>query len=190
MLVEDAKRTLQTSTLNVEFNIKQEGLLILVNLISLLSLFCKKLGSGLSLFYEQSKANNNWHKSCVIWLYDESHPSWCTHPNFTWEWAQGIWLFQIGFNIPPKTMIASIIHSIQQKLIHWSSKKLSLAWCVIMANQVLLVTSWYNLSWWPYPKQVYIKFNDSNAITFGQLRKIMRQGGVACSHIGSDWSRS
>ena len=33
--------------------------------------------------------------------------------------------FQIGYNTPPKTIIAPVIHSIQQKLIHWSLKKLT-----------------------------------------------------------------
>ena len=43
-------------------------------------------------------------------------------------------------------MIAVVIHSIRQKLIHWSSKKISLAGRIIVANQVLLATAWYNLS--------------------------------------------
>ena len=68
------------------------------------------------------------------------------------EWAQGIWVFQIGFNIPPKTMIASIIHSIQQKLIYWRLKKLSLAGCIIMVNHVFLVAIWYNLLCWMISK--------------------------------------
>ena len=44
----------------------------------------KKLESGLSLFSERSNTMINWHKSCAIWLYDDSHPTWCRHPSFMW----------------------------------------------------------------------------------------------------------
>ena len=90
----------------------------------------KKLESGLSLFCKRSNGMINWHKSCAIWLYDEAHHAWHPHPNFMWinSGANTKCLgFQIGFNFPPETMIAPIIQSIRQKLIHWSPNKLSLA---------------------------------------------------------------
>ena len=104
----------------------------------------KKLESGLSLFSERSNTMINWHKSCAIWLSHALRP----HPNFMLI-NQGVSTrylgFQIGFNIAHETMIAPIIHSIQQKSIHWSSKKLSLRGHIIGANQVLLATTWYNI---------------------------------------------
>ena len=45
-------------------------------------------------------------------------------------------------------MIALVIHNIRRKLLHWSSKKLPLAGHIIVANHVLLATTWYNLSCW------------------------------------------
>ena len=50
-------------------------------------------------------------------------------------------------------MITPVIHSIRQKLIHWSSKKLSLVGRIIVANQVLLATTWYNLLCWTMSKE-------------------------------------
>ena len=61
--------------------------------------------------------------------------------------------FQIGFNISPDMMVELVIHSIQQKLIHWSLKKLSLTGRIIVANQVLLAMVWYNLSCWTISKE-------------------------------------
>ena len=98
----------------------------------------QKLESGLDIFCKRSNAMINWHKSCAIWLCHEAHPTWHPNPAFKWlnQGASTKYLgFQIGFNIPPKTiMITPVIHSIQQKLIHWSSKKLSLAGRIIVAN--------------------------------------------------------
>ena len=116
----------------------------------------KKLESGLAVFCKRSNAMINWHKSCAIWLSQETHPAWHPHPAFKWinQGASTKYLgFQIGFNIPPETMIAPVIHSIRQKLIHWSSKKLSLAGRIIVANQVLLATAWYSLSCWTISKE-------------------------------------
>ena len=110
-----------------------------------------KLKSGLSLFCKKSNSMINWHKSCAIWLSHALRP----HPNFMLI-NQGVSTrylgFQIGFNIAHETMIAPIIHSIQQKSIHWSSKKLSLRGHIIGANQVLLATTWYNIWWWTISK--------------------------------------
>ena len=81
----------------------------------------KHLESGVSLFCERSNAIINWHKSCAIWLSNEPHPTWHPHPSFMWinQGASSMYLgFQIGYNTPPKTIIAPVIHSIQQKLIH------------------------------------------------------------------------
>ena len=114
------------------------------------------LESGLVVFCKRSNAMINWHKSCAIWLSHEAHLAWHPHPAFKWinQGANTKYLgFRIGFNIPPETMIALVIYSIQQRLIHWSSKKLSLAGRIIVANQVLLATVWYNLSCWTISKK-------------------------------------
>ena len=85
----------------------------------------QKLEDGLVVFCKRSNATINWHKSCTIWLSQETHPACHPHPAFKWiiQGASTKYLgFQIGFNIPLETMIALVIHSIRQKLIHWSSK--------------------------------------------------------------------
>ena len=109
-----------------------------------------------AIFCKRSNAMINWHKSCAIWLSHETHPAWHPHPAFKWikQGESTKYLgFQIGFNIPTETIIAPIILSIRQKLIHWSSKKLSLAGRIIVANQVLLATTWYSLSCWTISKE-------------------------------------
>ena len=81
---------------------------------------------------------------------------WHPHPAFKWinQGASTKYLgFQIGFNIPSRAMIAPIIHSIRQKLIHWSSKKLLVAGRIIVANHILLAIAWYNLSCWTISKE-------------------------------------
>ena len=117
----------------------------------------QKLESG---FCKRSNAMINWHKSCAIWLSHEAHPTW--HPNLTFKWinqgASTKYLgFQIGFNIPPETMIALVIHSIRQKLIHWSSKKLSLAGHIIVANSQQHGTT-YHVG--QSPRKIYTRFSD------------------------------
>ena len=116
----------------------------------------KKLESGSAMFCKRSDAMINWHKSCAIWVSHEAHPTW--HPNHTFKWinqgASTKYLgFQIVFNIPSETMIETFIHSIQQKLIHWSLKKLSLAGRIIVENQILRI-AWYNLSCWTTSKEI------------------------------------
>ena len=81
----------------------------------------------------------NWHKCCAIFLSHEAHPTW--HPHSAFKWInKGVstkyLVFQIGFNTPRETMILTVIHIIQQKLIHWSSKKLSLAGRIRVENQL------------------------------------------------------
>ena len=75
----------------------------------------QKLESGLAVFCKRSNAMINWHKSCAIWLSHEAHPTWHPHPAFKWinqrESTEYLG-FQIGFNIPPETMIVLIIHPI------------------------------------------------------------------------------
>ena len=107
----------------------------------------KKLESGLSLLCKRSNAIINWHNSYAISLSNESHPAWHPHPSFMFinQGASTKYLgFQIGFNILSEITI--VIHSIWQKLMYWSSKKLSLSGHIIVANQVFIPTSWYNLS--------------------------------------------
>ena len=73
----------------------------------------QKLEDGLAVFCKRSNAMINWHKSCAIWLSHETHPEWHPHPAFKWinQGASTKYLgFQIGFNIPPQTMIAPVIH--------------------------------------------------------------------------------
>ena len=73
--------------------------------------------SGLAVFCKRSNAMINWHKSCAIWLSHETHPVWHPRPAFKWinQEASTEYLgFQIGFNIPPETMIAPVINSIRQ----------------------------------------------------------------------------
>ena len=85
--------------------------------------------------------------------------------------------FQIGFNIPSETIIALVIHSIGQKLIHWSSKKLSLAGRIITWQ-----TRYYSQQHGtiyhvgPSPRKVYTRFSGWYATTFGMVRKIMQLG--------------
>ena len=143
-----------------------------------------KLESGLPIFCNRSNVVIIWNKSCAIWLSHETYPTWHWHPAFKWinQAENTKYLgFQIGFNIPPKTMIAPNIHSIWQKLTHCSSK---------VANQVLLATTWYNLSCWTSPGKVYTRFNNWYAATFGLVRKIMqfrpRWHGLYSPHLSRE----
>ena len=75
----------------------------------------QKLESGLDIFCKRLNAMINWHKSCIIWLSHDAHPAWHPDPAFKWinQGESTKYLgFQIGFNIPPKTMITPVIRSI------------------------------------------------------------------------------
>ena len=136
----------------------------------------------------------NWYKSRAIWLYDESHPAWHPHPNFMWinQGESTKYLgFQIGFNIFSEMMVAPVIHSIRQKLIHLE-KTLTIRSCHsgksgIRRNDIVQPIMLYNL------QGRYTLDSTTVRNYIGLVRKIMQLGtrwrGM-CSHHPSgeeDW---
>ena len=55
---------------------------------------------------------------------------------------------RVGLDLTAEQQIVPLLLSIMQKLLFWSSARLSLAGQVVVTNQVLLATMWYITSCW------------------------------------------
>ena len=66
-------------------------------------------------------------------------------------------------NIPPESQIVPLLNCIHQKLLYWSTKWLSFAARIVIANQVLLSTMWYVTSCWIFVKS-----------SIGQIRRLIK----------------
>ena len=84
-------------------------------------------------------------------------PHWLPHPNFQWlQHRRSIWYLgcRVGIDITNDQLIAPLLMSLKKKLLFWSSKHLSFAGRIIIANQVLLSSMWYILSSWLFLRSV------------------------------------
>ncbi len=55
---------------------------------------------------------------------------------------------QVGFHLPPETNFDKMMLALKNKLITWSNNRLSLAGKILVANQVLLASTWYLATCW------------------------------------------
>jgi hypothetical protein len=111
----------------------------------------------LDTFCRESGAKINWHKTAAIWA---------SKKNRDWEWGQEVglqWIpegkrvrylgIQVGFHLPPEANFDKMLSALKDKLINWSTCRLSLAGRILVANQVLLASMWYlAASWNPNPR--------------------------------------
>jgi hypothetical protein len=111
----------------------------------------------LKIFCRASGAKINWHKSAAIWA---------SRTERTWVWGEEVglrWLpkgtgthylgIQVGFHLPFEANFDKMMIALKSKLITWSHNKLSLAGRILVANQVLLASTWYLAACWnPNPR--------------------------------------
>ncbi len=106
----------------------------------------------LKLFCQASGAKVNWHKTAAIWVNKAER---------TWTWGEEVglcWLpegtctrylgIQVGFHLPFEANYDKMMLALKSKLITWSHNKLSLAGRILVANQVLLASTWYLAACW------------------------------------------
>jgi hypothetical protein len=55
---------------------------------------------------------------------------------------------QVGFHLPPEANFSKLVTALKNKLINWSTCRLSLAGRILVANQVLLASMWYMAAAW------------------------------------------
>ena len=98
-------------------------------------------------FGAASGAKLNLHKSIGLWLAP-------TERGWQWGEAAGLkWLlpgevtwylgYPFGFRVPQQEKDSKMLSQIRKHLFKWSSQKLSLAWRIMIANQVILSSIWY-----------------------------------------------
>jgi len=106
----------------------------------------------LELFCQTSCAKVNWHKTAAIWASETKR---------TWLWGEEVglrWLpegtgtrylgIQVGFHLPSEANFDKMMLALKSKLITWSHNKLSLAGRILVANHVLLASTWYLAACW------------------------------------------
>jgi len=106
----------------------------------------------LDIFCKASGAKINWNKSFTIWA---------SKRNKDWEWGRKVglqWIpkgkgvrylgIQVGFHLPPEANFDKMLSVLKDKLINWSTCRLSLAGRILVANQVLLASMWYLAASW------------------------------------------
>ena len=106
--------------------------------------FCLGLGAKL-----------NWNKIVGFWVSDHPLLNWLPHPNFRWipeAMAVRYLGCQVGINLSLELQIAPLLHSMRKKLMYWSRKHLSLVGRIVIVNQVLLASMWYETSCWKFVK--------------------------------------
>ena len=111
---------------------------------------CKKLENAINVFCKASRAIINWNKRVGFWVGKSEPPSWSTDLNFHWTpkaSAVCYLRYQTGIELTLEQQMAPLLCTIKQKLLRWSSSKLSLARRTVMVNLVLLATAWYILSY-------------------------------------------
>jgi hypothetical protein len=111
----------------------------------------------LELFCQASGAKVNWHKTAAIWANKTER---------TWTWGEEVglrWLpegmgthylgIKVGFHLPSEANFDKMMLALKSKLITWSHNKLSLMGRILVANQVLLASTWYLATCWnPNPR--------------------------------------
>jgi hypothetical protein len=129
----------------------------------------------LNLFCKASGTKVNWNKTAVIWASKRSK---------NWEWGQEMGLqwvlegkgvrylgIQVGFHLSSEVNFDKMLIALKGKFINWSTRSLSLAGRILVANQVLLASMWYLATCWnPNPRMC------------GQVRGVVRNfiwGGKA-----------
>jgi len=106
----------------------------------------------LEVFCKASGARINWNKSSAIWA---------SRRERTWDWGQEVGLkwvpkgegvkylgVQVGFHLPTEANFNKMLSALKEKLICWSHSNLSLVGRVLVANQVLLASTWYLAACW------------------------------------------
>lgn len=101
----------------------------------------------LDLYCAASGSKINWSKTNLIWALTAER---------TWSWGDvhgAHWLLigescrylgvPLGFRVPQRVRNEKVLTSIRDSLIHWSSKALSQAGRLLIANQVILASLWY-----------------------------------------------
>ena len=115
----------------------------------------KRVEKALDTFCLGSGAKLNWKKTVAFWVSDLPLPGWLPHPKFEWvPEGQAVKYLgcHVGINIAPELQIAPLLHAMRKKLMYWSTKQLSVAGRVVIANQVLLSSMWYITSCWIFVK--------------------------------------
>jgi hypothetical protein len=111
----------------------------------------------LQTFCNASGAKVNWKKSAAIWASKKGKQ---------WTWGEEVglkWIpegkgtrylgIQVGFHLPTEANFDAMMESLKGKLILWSHNGLSLAGRILVANQVLLASTWYLAACWnPDPR--------------------------------------
>jgi hypothetical protein len=106
----------------------------------------------LEIFCKASGARINWNKSSAIWA---------SRRERIWDWGEEVglkWIprgegvrylgVQVGFHLPAEANFNMMLSALKGKLICWSHSNLSLAGRVLVANQVLLASTWYLVACW------------------------------------------
>ena len=94
---------------------------------------------ALSEFCEALRALLNWSKTVGLWVNNGLPPLWSPHQEFKW--------LSRGVDIPKDVQISHLLMTIRKKLMFWSSRNLSFAGRIVVANHVFLATIWYIASW-------------------------------------------
>ncbi len=138
----------------------------------------------LEVFCKASGARINWNKSSTIWA---------SRRERIWDWGQEVGLkwvprgegvkylgVQVGFHLPTEANFNKMLSALKGKLICWSHNNLSLAGRVLIANQVLLASTWYLAACWnPNPSMC-------NQVR-GVVRNFIWGGKVALTRAKVKW---
>ncbi|MCO5580302.1 hypothetical protein L7F22_034168 [Adiantum nelumboides] len=107
---------------------------------------------ALEVFCVASGARINWDKSYGILAGLDDVPTWGPG-DFTWlrpgETCRYLG-FQVGLDVTFEQQFSLVMQSMRRKLCYWSSLHLSLAGRALVANQVLLASTWYVASCWTF----------------------------------------
>ncbi|MCO5583111.1 hypothetical protein L7F22_037019 [Adiantum nelumboides] len=112
---------------------------------------------ALEMFCVASGACINYDKSYGILASSQDVPTWGQDVP-TWGPTDFRWLrpgetcrylvFQVGLDVSPEQQFSLVMQSMRRKLCYWSTRHLSMAGRVLVANQVLLTSAWYVASCW------------------------------------------
>ena len=122
----------------------------------------QKTELAISTFCKASGALVNWNKSFAFWVGDVEPPLWSPHPQFRWIPSGCPVRYlgcTIGIDLSMENQVAPLLLSLRKKLLLWSSAKLSFAGRIVVANQVLLASTWYVLSCWIFSKSCILKIH-------------------------------
>ena len=120
----------------------------------------QKTELAISTFCKASGALVNWNKSFAFWVGDVEPPLWSPHPQFRWIPSGCPVRYlgcTIGIDLSMENQVAPLLLSLRKKLLLWSSTKLSFAGRIVVANHVLLASTWYVLSCWIFSKSCILK---------------------------------